>query len=137
MKRSVHTKAYTVCSGFSHLSLFRSRFLFPPPSLFTDQRMGARTACWGCTAGLRYAVPCETLDQMVLLRTVLNFSVLAIFLVFGLSVPPSERVVPRRFFQSYLSKMAFCVFLFSVTAYREIKPCGNLHLLYALGSGEQ
>ena len=74
---------------------------------------------------------------MVLLRTVLNFSVLAIFLDFGLSVPPSERVVPRRFFQSYLSKMAFCVFLFSVTAYREIKPCGNLHLLYALGSGEQ
>ena len=55
--------------------------------------MGARTASWGCTAGLRYAVPCETLDQMVLLRTVLNFSVLAIFLDFGLSVPPSERVV--------------------------------------------
>ena len=34
MKRSVITMAYVVCSGFSHLSLFRSRFLFPPPLPF-------------------------------------------------------------------------------------------------------
>ena len=31
------------------------------------------------SAGLQYAAPCETLDQMVLLRTVLNFSVLSNF----------------------------------------------------------
>ena len=73
---------HIVCSGFSHLSLIRSRFLFFPPSLFGDQRTCARTARWGCTAGLRYAAPCETVDQMVLLRTVLNFSMLSIFLVF-------------------------------------------------------
>ena len=78
------------------------------------QRTCARTASWGCTAGLRYAVPCETLDQMVLLRTVLNFSVLTIFLVFGLSGFPSERVAPRRFFQCSLSNTAFCVFVFFV-----------------------
>ena len=40
-----------VCSGFWHLNLFRSRGI----------------------AGLRYAVPCETFDQMVLLRAICVF----------------------------------------------------------------
>lgn len=42
---------------------------------------------------------------------VLNFSVLTIFLVFGLSGFPSERVAPRGFFQSSLSKPAFLCIL--------------------------
>ena len=121
--------AHIECSGFSHLSLIRSRFLFFPPSLFGDQRTCARTASWGCTAGLRYAAPCETLDQMVLLRTVLNFSVLTIFLVFGLSGFPLARVAPRRFFQNSFSMTAFYLFLFFVAAFREIKPYGNLQVL--------
>ena len=62
---------------------------------------------------------------------------LIIFFVFGLSEFPSERFAHRRFFQSSLSKTAFCVLVFFVTAFREIKPYGNLYLLLALGSGEQ
>ena len=88
--------------------------------------MCKRTASWGCTAGLRYAAPRETLDQMVLLRTVFAFFGVDDFsLVFGLSGFPSEHVALRRFFQSSLRKTAFCVFLFFMTAFRESKPYGN------------
>ena len=58
-----------------------------------------------------------------------DFFMKIIFLVFGLSGFPSERVAPRRFFQSSLRKTAFCVFLFFVTAFNEIKQCGSLDLL--------
>ena len=83
----------------------------------------------GLHCGSAIVVPCETLDQIVLLRTVLNFSTLSIFLVFGLSGFHLERVASRRFFQNSFSKTAFCVLLLFVITFRQIKPYGNLHLM--------
>ena len=50
---------------------------------------------------------------------------------------PYPFFAPRRFFRGSLSVTAFCARLFFVTAFVEIKPYGNLHLVQALGSGEQ
>ena len=79
-----------------------------------DQRMCVRVASWVGTAGLQYAAPCETSDQMLLLRMVLKSSSLFAFLVFGLSGFPLERVAPRRFFQNSFIMTTFCVFFFFV-----------------------
>ena len=71
--------------------------------------MCVRVASWVGTAGLQYAAPCETSDQMLLLRMVLKSSALFAFLVFGLSGFFSERVAPRRFFMSFEYGDILCV----------------------------